>query len=144
MANLKERLKHAWNAFSRTDDPPRSAAGYVTSFGSRPDRPRVLISNERSIISSIYTRLGIDCAGVEIRHVRTDDQERYLEDIDSGLNNCLTARGQPRPSRSYVPAGHRHDALRQGRRRHRSGGHHHQPGQTMAGSTSRPCGWVTS
>jgi hypothetical protein len=47
-------------------------------------------SNERSIISSIYTRLGIDVAAVDIRHVRMDDNQRYLEDVDSGLNNCLT------------------------------------------------------
>lgn len=46
--------------------------------------------NERSIISSIYTRLAVDAAAVDIRHVRLDDENRYVEDIDSGLNNCLT------------------------------------------------------
>jgi hypothetical protein len=46
-------------------------------------------SNERSIISSIYTRIGIDVAAIAVRHVRADDQDRYLEDIDSGLQNCL-------------------------------------------------------
>jgi hypothetical protein len=51
-------------------------------------RPRY--SNERSIISSIYTRIGIDVAAVPMRHVRVDDQNRYLEDIDSGLDNCFT------------------------------------------------------
>jgi len=50
----------------------------------------MIFSNERSIISSIYTRIGVDTAGIGMRHVRTDDQHRYLEDIDSGLNNCLT------------------------------------------------------
>ena len=48
------------------------------------------VYNERSIISSIYTRLSIDVASVDMRHVRLDDQKRYIEDIDSGLNNCLT------------------------------------------------------
>lgn len=87
------RLKHAWNAFV---DPQRDRRRepfsdyYGASYGTRPDRVRLNFSNERSIISSIYTRVGIDVAGVGIRHVRTDDQNRYLEDIDSGLNNCLT------------------------------------------------------
>jgi hypothetical protein len=49
-----------------------------------------MIPNERSIISSIYTRLSIDVASVNMRHVRLDAEGRYSEDIDSGLNNCLT------------------------------------------------------
>ena len=48
------------------------------------------VTNDRSIITSIYTRLGIDEATVELRHVRLDDSDRYVEDRDSGLNNCLT------------------------------------------------------
>lgn len=60
------------------------------AYGGRPDRVRLTISNERSIISSIYTRLGIDIASVDIRHVRLDDDGRYLEDIKSGLQECLT------------------------------------------------------
>jgi len=49
----------------------------------------MFISNEMSIIASIYTRLGIDCAGVEVRHSRVDEDERFMEEIDSGLNSCL-------------------------------------------------------
>lgn len=90
MATLSEwrtRLKHAWNAF--TDGQNRG--NNVASYGySRPDRPRLSFGNERSIISSILTRLSIDVAGVDIRHVRLDDQGRYVDDINSGLNNCLT------------------------------------------------------
>jgi hypothetical protein len=56
----------------------------------RTDRPSIRFSNEKSIISSIYTRIAIDVAAVQMLHVRTDDEKRYLEDIDSGLNNCLT------------------------------------------------------
>jgi len=94
MAKLGDRLKHAWNAFTtprNDDDPSRMGErGEYWSMWGRPDRPQLFITNERSIISSIYTRMSIDCASVDIRHVRTDDQDRYLEDIDSGLNNCLT------------------------------------------------------
>jgi hypothetical protein len=89
MAGLKS-LRHAWNAFlnQAPSDPIRSA-GYGISYGGRPDRVRLNASNERSLISSIYTRLGIDVASTEIRHVRLDDNDRFLEEIDSGLNNCL-------------------------------------------------------
>lgn len=87
---IRDRLAHAWNAFvnRETVDPYFNrdlGAGYAT----RPDRVRFTVSNERSIISSIYTRLSIDVASVAIRHVRLDDQGRFLEEIDSGLNNCF-------------------------------------------------------
>jgi hypothetical protein len=84
-------LKHAWNAFLdiNQDVQFRSYDGGAT-YGTRPDRTRLTFSNERSIIASIYTRLGIDTAAIELRHVRLDSDDRYLEDVDSGLNNCLT------------------------------------------------------
>jgi hypothetical protein len=83
-------LRHAWNVFLDKEDgsTPMPANGIV--YGNRPDRMRYRQSNEQSIISSIYTRLGIDVATVELRHVRLDQDDRYIEDIDSGLNNCLT------------------------------------------------------
>ena len=91
MGSIRDRLAHAWNAFTSADPwNDQGQRGEYWSMGSRPDRNRMFIANERSLISSIYTRMAIDCAAVEIRHVRTDDQKRYLEDIDSGLNNCLT------------------------------------------------------
>jgi hypothetical protein len=60
------------------------------AYGRPPDRPQLRFSSERSIIASIYTRIAIDVASFDIRHVRLDDQDRYLEDIQSGLNDCLT------------------------------------------------------
>ena len=87
---IRSRLAHAWNAFLNQDPNMllRTYDGGVV-YGGRPDRVRFTISNERSIISSIYTRLSIDSAAVDIRHIREDEEERYLEDIDSGLQNCL-------------------------------------------------------
>jgi hypothetical protein len=89
MARISERLKHAWNAFSNQDEP-FSEGYHVASYGSRPDRSRLRVTNERSIISSIYTRLAIDIGQNEFRHVRLDDEGRYIEDIPSGLHECLT------------------------------------------------------
>jgi hypothetical protein len=91
MARISDRLKHAWNAFTNQPIPAEDFVYTGTaSYGRRPDQNRFRVSNERSIISSIYTRLSIDVAAIAIRHVRVDDENRYLEDIDSGLNNCLT------------------------------------------------------
>lgn len=88
---IGSRLKHAWNAFTGQDvDVRLHSYGDAVAYGTRPDRTQRAWSNERSIISSIYTRLTIDIASVDVRHVRLDDSGRYLEDVDSGLNNCLT------------------------------------------------------
>lgn len=92
MASIGTKLKHAWNAFVNedVDRRVRSYAEYGVGSGGRPDRLRLNITNERSIISSIYTRIGIDVASSALRHVRLDDEGRYLDDIKSGLNDCLT------------------------------------------------------
>jgi len=90
MATFGSKLKHAWNAFTNEEADKSNAYSYGASYGIRPDRIRMTISNERSIISSVYTRLGIDVAAIDMQHVRLDENNRYLEAIDSGLNNCLT------------------------------------------------------
>lgn len=91
MAAIGTKLKHAWNAFTTTNEPfEPSNQGYSVAYTTvRPDRVRLNISNERSIVSSIYTRLAIDFAAIAIRHVRLDDNDRFLEEMQSGLNNCL-------------------------------------------------------
>lgn len=89
MPNLVERIKHSWNAFLGRE--PATQYDYTT-FGSsyRPDRMRFTSTNARSIVTSIYNRIAVDCAQIEIRHVRLDSEhERYKETIKSSLNNCL-------------------------------------------------------
>jgi len=90
MPRIGATLKHAWNVFTNQDIREKARPYAEASYSTRPDRTRFRIPNERSIIASIYTRLSIDVASVDMRHVRTDAQKRYIEDIDSGLNNCLT------------------------------------------------------
>lgn len=87
---IADRLKHAWNAFNQVEFNSVKSYGQEWSVGGRPDRPRIWVGTERSIISSIYTRMAIDVSSVDMRHVRLDDQGRYQDDIDSGLNDCLT------------------------------------------------------
>ena len=85
------RLKDAWNVFSGSDSVRsyhNNGLGYGSSY--RPDRVRLTRGNERSIINAVYNRISIDAAKIELKHVKVDEEERYVETIDSSLNNCLT------------------------------------------------------
>jgi hypothetical protein len=86
---LLSRLKHGWNAFLALENNPGAGWNDGPTYSYRPDRNRFRVSNERSIISSIYTRMGIDAAAVDIKHVKQDENGRYVSDVVSGLNNCL-------------------------------------------------------
>lgn len=83
------RLKHGWNAFLSREPTEYYRMDLGQSYSRRPDRPRFSRGNERTIVTSILNRMAVDAADVEIKHVRLDENGRYLEDIDSGLNNCL-------------------------------------------------------
>ena len=83
------RLKHAWNAFFNNKDPTPKYQDIGASYYYRPDRQRFTGGNERTIVTSVYNRIALDAAAVEIKHVRLDENGRYLETIDSGINRCL-------------------------------------------------------
>lgn len=87
---LKDRFQKAWNAFfnrDRTDDYVYQDYGIQTYY--RPDRPRLSLGNERTIITAIFNRIALDVASTNINHVRVDDEGKFLEIIDSGLNSCF-------------------------------------------------------
>ena len=86
--DIASRLKHAWNAFFNKD--PTYYHDIGSGYSYRPDRPRLTRGNEKTIVNSVYNRIALDVAAVDIMHVRLDENGRYLESIDSGLNNCLT------------------------------------------------------
>lgn len=85
---ISTRFKHAWNAFFARS--PTVVYGESGSSYYRPDRVRFSRGNERSIVTSVYNRIAMDVASVVIKHCRVDANGRYIEDINSGLNNCLT------------------------------------------------------
>lgn len=94
MVNIADRIRKAFNAFSNQSDEEEVWNGGASSYSgysnAPPSKTRLRVTNERSIITAIYTRIAIDIASVLIKHVKLDDQGRYLEDVDSGLNSCLT------------------------------------------------------
>lgn len=103
-STLTSRLKKAWNAFTNNRDPTVSqyqhtGMGYVY----RPDRVRFSRGNERSIVTSVYNRIAMDVAAIAIKHCRVDENGRYIEDIRSGLNDCLTIEANiDQTGRSFI------------------------------------------
>lgn len=87
--SFRSRWKRAWSVFMNKD-PSREYKDSGMSYYYRPDRPRFTRGNEQSIVTSVYNRIALDVSSVAIRHVRLDENDRYMADIDSGLNNCLS------------------------------------------------------
>lgn len=87
-----DRLKHAWSAF-RNKDPTGNTGGYF-SYGADVSRinarPHYSASVEKNIVAALYTRIAIDVAAVDVKHVRVDENGRFLEEIEDNLNDCLT------------------------------------------------------
>lgn len=87
---ILDRLQHAWNAFRGEEQHrfTRTDLGYSATY--RPDRVQFTRGNERSIVTSVYNRIALDCSSINVKHVRLDENDRYTENIKSGLNSCLT------------------------------------------------------
>lgn len=86
--DLMNRARNAWNVFMNKD-PTGLWQDYGMSYSYRPDRPRFTGGNARTMATPIYNRIAMDAAAVNIRHVLLDENGRYKEDVESGLNNCL-------------------------------------------------------
>lgn len=101
--NLRSRFKNAWNVFmNRNDVEPSYESVGINSY-YRPDRVQYSRGNERSIISALFTRIAMDVASIDIRHVRLDDNGRYSMDMNSGLNNCLSFEANlDQTSRAFI------------------------------------------
>lgn len=87
--SITDRMKHAFNAFMNRDPTVYYNRNLGSSYSIRPDRPRLSRGNERSIITAIFNRIAMDVAAIDIMHCRLDENNRFIEKIDSGLNNCL-------------------------------------------------------
>ena len=96
------RLKHAWNAFTNRD-PTSKGIGPGVGYSYRPDRPRFTRGNEKSLTTSVYNRIALDVAAIGIKHCKLDKNNRYIEDVNSGLNNCLNLEANiDQTGRSFI------------------------------------------
>lgn len=95
------RLKHAWNVF--TGNIQINYRDLGMSYSYRADRPRMSRGNERSIVTSVYNRIALDVAALNVQHVRLDKNGRFISVIDDGLNNCLTLEANvDQTARSFI------------------------------------------
>ena len=85
-----DRIKHGWNAFLNRDPTYNYRDLGGPSYGYRPDRMRFTRGNERSIVTSVYNRIALDAASIDIMHVQLDKDDRFESIRDSALNECLT------------------------------------------------------
>ena len=84
-----DRLQHAWNAFLNRDPTYEFRDhGMISTY--KPDRVRFTRGNERSIVTSVYNRIALDVSSIDINHAKLDENGRFKETIQSGLNECLT------------------------------------------------------
>lgn len=86
--SLKQRITHGWNAFMNKDPTPISYRG--DTYSVPPDRVKFRRINDKSIVTSVFTRIAMDCALCDVKHVELDDRGRYKQDVDSTLNECLS------------------------------------------------------
>lgn len=100
--SIGDRLQHAWNAFMNKD--PTYTTKELGLYSSiKPDRIRLSRGNDKTIITAIYNRIAVDCAAISLKHCRIDKNGRFLEEIDSELNNCLTVEAnQDQTSRAFI------------------------------------------
>lgn len=87
--DIVSRFKNAWNIFFNKDPTYYASNMLGSGYSFRPDRPRFSRGNERSIVNSVYNRIAMDVASINIRHVQLDENGRFLKTINSGLNNCF-------------------------------------------------------
>lgn len=87
--SVGSRFKNAWNAF-RNREPTKVFQDIGYGYSYRPDRFRLTRGNERSIVTSVYNRIALDVAAIDIRHVQLDAEGQFCDVVQSGLNNCLS------------------------------------------------------
>lgn len=86
---MRDRLQHAWNAFVYNDNSYTNTQNLGGFSTFKPDRVHFSRGVEKSIVTSVYNRLALDVASLAIKHVRLDENGRYMEEVNSGLQNCL-------------------------------------------------------
>lgn len=101
--NILGRLRSAWNVFLDRNPNEENKVYTGAAYSSPPHRPMLHYGNERSIVGAIYNRVAIDVAAMKIKHVRVDENDTYLETINSGLNRCITVETNiDQTSRGFV------------------------------------------
>lgn len=96
------RLAHAWNAFMNPE--VKQSPFNVELRSSTPmDRSPLRYIPQSNIIDTIFNQIAVDVAKISIRHVRCAVDKTYIEDLPTGLNDCLTvAPNMDQTPRSFI------------------------------------------
>ena len=86
---IGSRIKNAWNTFRNKNPAEEFKAPIGVSYSYRPDRPRYTGGRDKSIITSLFTRIALDVATLDFKHVELNDDDAFIKEVDSELNNCL-------------------------------------------------------
>ena len=87
MPNIFERAQRAWNVLTGKDS--RGNVYYNPGSSYRQDKRWRLPGDTRTIIGPIVNRIAVDAAGITIKHVLLDEEDRFSADADSELNEVL-------------------------------------------------------
>lgn len=88
---LSSRVRHAWNVFLNRDPTTNDfKMDYGYAQYAKPDRMHFSRGNEKSIVTSVYNRIAMDVAAISIQQVRLDENDRFVEMMQTPLNECLT------------------------------------------------------
>lgn len=99
---LLTQIRHGWNAFLNRD-PTGNYRNIGSEYSYRPDRPRLTRGNERSIVTSVYNRIALDVASIDIKHCKLDENGRFISVVNSALNNCLSLEANiDQTSRAFI------------------------------------------
>ena len=103
MARFTDWLRHSWNVFTSRDPTEEYRTNFQSASSSRPDRVYLRRSSDRTIVTAIYNRIAIDCASIDLRHVKLDENGFYKEDMNSSLNKILTLEANlDQSGRSFI------------------------------------------
>lgn len=100
---FRERLMHGWNAFMNKDPTDLGDWDKGASNSRRPDILPFSRKVEQTIVNGVYTKIAIDVSQLTFLHVRTDEDGKYKETIDSKLNYALTTEANiDQTSRAFI------------------------------------------
>lgn len=87
--SIGEHISHALSVF-KNKDPTSTVVTYSSYSGFRPWVPYLNGGPDNSIAGAIYNRIALDVADIQIRHVKTDDEEKFENYVKDSLDYIFT------------------------------------------------------
>ncbi len=90
--SIKERITRGWNAFMNKDptDNMFKDPFIYEQTSTNPGMLRPASARDQSLVDAIISRIALDAASIDIIHCYVDEDDRYVEKVDSNLNECLS------------------------------------------------------